>query len=69
MAPPLEEHCLADQLEPRCKLERLILKHGFQLILGDKSAVTDFVGVDVEIDISFDEEDVVNCASVNIALC
>ena len=69
MAPPLEEHSLADQLKPRCKLERLILKHGFQLILGDKSAVTDFVGVDVEIDISFDEEDVVNCASVNIALC
>lgn len=69
MAPPLEEHSLADQLKPRCKLERFILKHGFQLLLSDKSAVTDFVGVDVKIDISPDEEDVVNCVFVNIALC
>ena len=61
MAPPLEEHCLADQLEPWCELERLVLEHGFQLILGDEGAITDFVGVDVKIDIGLDEENVVNC--------
>jgi hypothetical protein len=60
VAPPLEEHCLADQFEPRCELERLVLEHGLQLVLGNERAVTDFVGVDVEVDIGLDEEDVVN---------
>lgn len=60
MVPPLEEHCLADQLEPWCELERLVLEHGLQLVLGDKSAVSGFVGVDVEVDIGLDEKDVVN---------
>jgi hypothetical protein len=69
MTPPLEEHGLADQLEPRCELERLILEHSLQLILGDKGTVTDFIGVDVKIDIGLDEQDVVNCAIVSIALC
>lgn len=60
MAPPFEEHRLADQLKPRCKLERLILEHGLQLVLSDESAVAYFVRIDVEVDIGLDEEDVVD---------
>lgn len=60
VAPPLEQHCFADQLEPRCEFERLVLEHGLQLILGNEGAVTDFVGVDVEVDVGLDEEDIVN---------
>jgi hypothetical protein len=47
VAPPLEEHRLADQLEPRCELERLVLEHGLQLVLGHEGAVAGLVGVDV----------------------
>lgn len=65
MAPPFKEHCLANQPEPRCELERLILEHGLQFVLSDKAAVTDLVGVDVQVDISLDEEDVVNYTSVS----
>lgn len=68
VAPPFEEHGFADQLEPRCELERLVLKHGLQLFLSNEAGVTSFVGVDVKIDIGLYEEDVVNCASVSIAL-
>lgn len=63
MAPPLEEHRLADQLEPWCELERLVLEHGLQIFLGHVAAVTNFIGVDVEIDVGLDEEDVVNYCS------
>lgn len=55
VAPPLEEHCLADQLEPRCELERLVLEHGLQLVLSNEGAIASLVGVDVEVDVGLDE--------------
>ena len=61
VAPPLEEHRLADQLEPRCELERFVLEHGLQLVLSNEGAIASLVGVDVEVDVSLDEQDVVHC--------
>lgn len=60
MVPPLVEHALADQLEPRRELERLVREHGFQVFLRYVAGVSDFVGTGVDIDVGFDEEDVVD---------
>lgn len=64
VGPPFKEHRLADQLEPRCKLERLVLEHSFQLLRADEDAVTNFVRVDVKVDVSFNKENVVDCMTL-----
>lgn len=61
VVPPFVKHALADQFEPRCKLQRLVLKHGLEIVLGDIARVAHFIGVDVQVDIGLDEEDVINC--------
>lgn len=66
VAPPFEEHSLADQLEPRCELERLVLEHGLQLLLSNEAAVTDLIRVNVEVDIGLNKEDVVDCGRVSV---
>ena len=60
MVPPLVQHALTDQLEPRRELERLVREHGFQVFLGDVAGVSHFVSTRVDIDVGFDEEDVVD---------
>lgn len=60
MVPPFVQHALADQFEPRRELQRLVLEHGLQVVLRDVTRISDFVGVDIKIDVGFYEEDVVD---------
>ena len=60
MVPPLVQHALANQLEPGRELEGLVGEHSLQVVLGDVARVPHLVGAWLEIDVSFDEEDVVN---------
>lgn len=60
MVPPLVQHALADELEPGREFEGRIFEHSFQIVLADKARVAHLVGVDVQIDISLDEENVVD---------
>lgn len=64
MAPPLEQHRVADELEPRGELEVGLLEHLLQLIGGDVAGVADLVGVDLEVDVGLDEKDVVDCMTL-----
>jgi len=66
VGPPLEEHGLADELEPRSEAEALILEHGLELFRGDVFAVFGLVGVDVQVNVTLGEQDVVNCGYVSI---
>lgn len=61
MAPPLEQHGVADELEPRRELQVWPLEHRLQLGGRNIRGVTDFVGVNVEINVRLDEEDVIDC--------
>lgn len=60
--PPLEQHRLANELEPRCKLQRRIVKHGLQVLLCDVSRILHLVRAGLERDgrVGLDEEDVVD---------
>ena len=62
MAPPLEQHRVADELEPRRELQARLLEHLLQLVGRHVSRIADFVEVHVEIDIGLDEEDIVDCS-------
>ena len=53
---------MTDQLEPWCELQALLREHLFQFLRGDISCVLCLVRVSFDIDIGFDEENVVNCA-------
>jgi hypothetical protein len=68
VVPPLVEHALADQLEPGGELERLVLEHGLEVLLRDESRIADFVGVDIQVNVSLDKQDVVNYAYVSHVL-
>lgn len=59
-SPPFKEHALADKLEPGGKLEGVVLEHGLEVGFGDVFGGLDFVGVDIEVDVGLDEEDVIN---------
>jgi hypothetical protein len=60
MLPPFEQHRLANEFEPRCELQRRVIERLPQPVGGDIFDVHDLVLVDVQIDISLDEKDVVN---------
>lgn len=60
MAPPLEQHRVADQLEPGGELETRLLEHGLQLISRDVLGVPHLVRAGLQVDISLDEKDVVH---------
>jgi hypothetical protein len=64
--PPFEQHAFADEFEPRCEFERLVLEHGLEVFLRDPSRVPSLVGVHVQVDVGFDEQDVVNYTNVSI---
>jgi hypothetical protein len=58
--PPLEEHRVADELEPGGELETGVLEQLLQVVGGDVLCGLDLVGADVEVDVGLDEQDVVN---------
>lgn len=60
VGPPFEKHSLTDELEPGRKDERLILEHLLQLLWGNVFRVLDFVRVDVKIDLTLEEQDVID---------
>ena len=62
MIPPLEQHCVADQLEPRSEPEAVVSKHSLKAILRNVLCILNLVRVGFVVDISFDDEDVVDCA-------
>mgnify|MGYP007054562521 CR=1 FL=1 len=62
VAPPLEQQGVADELEPRRELEVGLREHLLELVRGHVAGVFDLVGVDLEVDVRLDEEDVVDCA-------
>jgi hypothetical protein len=65
MLPPLKEHRLANQLEPRSELQRIIGEHGLELAFRDVFGVLDLVGTGLEVNVGFDEEDVVDWSDVS----
>ena len=62
MFPPLEEHSVADKLEPRGEPERGVMEQLLQSICSNVFSVLDFVRVRLEVDIGFDEENVIDCS-------
>ena len=60
MIPPLEQHRVADQLEPRCKFQLTILEHGLQFVLRHITCVLHFVRIGFVVDVSLDNEYVVD---------
>jgi hypothetical protein len=58
--PPLEQHGLADQLEPGRELQARILEERLQLPGRHILCRLDLVLVDVEINVGLDEEDIVD---------
>lgn len=60
MAPPLEQHRVADQLEPGSERETRLLEHGLQLISRDVLGVPHLVRVWLQVNIGLDEKDVVH---------
>lgn len=61
MTPPLEQHGIADELEPWRELQLRPPKHLLQLVRGHVAGVSHFVGVDIEVNVRLDEEDIVHC--------
>lgn len=59
-SPPLKQHALANELEPRREQQRVVLEHGFELVFGDVLGGLYFVGVFFEIDVGLDKEDVID---------
>jgi hypothetical protein len=51
---------MTNELEPRGKLQGGIVEHSFQAIGGNVSSVADFVQIRFEVDVCFDEENVVD---------
>ena len=58
--PPLEEHGLADELEPGREFERRVLKKLAQLVGAHVFRVAGLIGIGHNIDLGLDEENVVN---------
>lgn len=59
-SPPLKEHALANELEPRREEKRVVLEHCFEVIFSNVFGGLYFVGVLFEIDVGLDEKNVVN---------
>lgn len=66
--PPLKQHALANELEPRRELVRLVLEHCLQLVCRDVLRVAHLVRVDVQVNVGLDEEDVINLVLAPLAV-
>ena len=58
--PPFEQHGVTDQLEPRGKLQRIVLEHRPQLFLGYKFRIPYFVRIWRVLRIGLDDKNVVD---------
>lgn len=62
--PPLEEHRVADELEPGRELEARVLEQLLESVGGGVLRGLDLVLVGVEVDVGLDEENVIDCVFV-----
>lgn len=60
VAPPLEQHRIANQLEPGSEFEARLGEHPLQFLGADIFRIADFVRVHVQIDICLNEEDIID---------
>ena len=60
MFPPFEQHRVTNQLEPRSKLETLVLEHLLQIRWCNISCILRLVGVDFDVNIGFDKQNVID---------
>ena len=58
--PPLKQHGVTDELEPRSEDKLGVVKHGLELVSGDVAGITDLIDIWRKIDIGLDEQNVVN---------
>lgn len=66
--PPLKEHGVANELEPRCENQAGVVELLLELLRSDVLCISDLVPVNVEIDVGLDEEDVVNLVLTPLAV-
>lgn len=62
--PPLKQHRVADELEPGSELQRGVLEELLEVLGADVLSSLDFVGAGVEIDVSLNEQDVVDYSNL-----
>lgn len=60
MAPPLEEHRVADEFKPRGEFQTGLVKHLLQLVGRHVSRVSHLIRVDIQINIRLNEEYIVD---------
>jgi hypothetical protein len=58
--PPFKKQRIADELEPRCKLQGRVVEHRLQSVGVDVARVAHFIEVRLQIDVGLDKEDVVD---------
>lgn len=66
--PPFKKHSLTNELEPWGKLEAIRLEHLFQVCRCNVLRVSYFIGVDVEVHVGLDEENVVDLVLAPLAI-
>lgn len=60
MLPPLKQHRVADELEPGGELQSGVGEELLELVRRNVLGGLDLVGAGIEVDVGFDEEDVVD---------
>jgi hypothetical protein len=58
--PPFKQQRMADEFEPRGKLEGSIVEHQLQSIGSHVSSIADFVQIRLKINVGFDEENIID---------
>jgi hypothetical protein len=66
MLPPLEQQRITDELEPGRELQSGIIEHCLQAVSSNVSSISNFVKVGFQVNISLDEEDVINWARTTL---
>ena len=62
--PPLEQHRVTDQLEPRSEPEAVVLEHGLEAVLRHILRILNLIRIGFVVDIRFDDEYIVDCGPV-----
>ena len=60
LIPPLEQHRVANQLEPWSKLEAVVLEHGLEVVLRHILCVLHLIRIGFVIDVGFDDEYIID---------